>query len=286
AGRSHAFTPDLHRPDRGRGEAAVVTDAAEAGQGAPREAHGPAQGLRGGVDMVAAIYARKSTEQNGVADDAKSVTRQIERSREFAAKHAWTVADSHVFVDDGISGAEFVKRPGFRRLMDSLQPRPPFQVLIMSEESRLGRDQIETTYALKQIIDAGVRVFVYLDNREITLSDATQTAMVQLRGFGAAIEREQASKRTHDALARQAKALHVTGGRVYGYRNVDVLADPDQDGRRKRLHVERRINEEQAAVVQRIFQLYADGFGLKRIAKLLNDERRADGTLLAPPPRP
>jgi hypothetical protein len=29
----------------------------------------------------------------------------------------------------------------------------------MSEESRLGREQIETAYALKQIIQAGVRVF-------------------------------------------------------------------------------------------------------------------------------
>ena len=28
--------------------------------------------------MIAAIYARKSTEQNGVAEDAKSVARQIE----------------------------------------------------------------------------------------------------------------------------------------------------------------------------------------------------------------
>jgi hypothetical protein len=31
----------------------------------------------------------------------------------------------------------------------------------MSEESRLGREQIETAYALKQIITAGVRVFYY-----------------------------------------------------------------------------------------------------------------------------
>src|SRR5262249_31773303 len=122
-------------------------------------------------------------------------------------------------------------------------------------------------------------VFVYLDSREITLSDATQTAMVQLRGFGAAIEREQASKRTHDALARKAKALQVTGGRGYGYRNVDVLGEPDQDGRRNRMHVERRIKEEQAPVVRRIFQLNADGLGLVRIAQPLNEE----GVM---PPRP
>jgi hypothetical protein len=33
--------------------------------------------------MIAAIYARKSTEQD-VADDAKSVTRQVENARAFA----------------------------------------------------------------------------------------------------------------------------------------------------------------------------------------------------------
>ena len=31
--------------------------------------------------MIAAIYARKSTEQNGVADEQKSVARQIEHAR-------------------------------------------------------------------------------------------------------------------------------------------------------------------------------------------------------------
>jgi hypothetical protein len=74
----------------------------------------------------------------------------------------WTVADEHVYVDDGISGAEFANRPGFLRLMNALKPRAPFQVLIMSEESRLGREAIETAYALKQLVTGGVRVFFYL----------------------------------------------------------------------------------------------------------------------------
>jgi hypothetical protein len=44
--------------------------------------------------------------------------------------------------------------------MNALKPRPPFHVLIMSEESRLGREQIEVSYALKQIVQAGVRVLL------------------------------------------------------------------------------------------------------------------------------
>ena len=88
--------------------------------------------------MQAAIYARKSTDQHGVADEAKSVTRQIDRATAYATRKGWRVADSHVYVDDGISGAEFSKRPGFLRLMNALKPQPTFQMLIMSEESRLG----------------------------------------------------------------------------------------------------------------------------------------------------
>src|SRR5262249_24457596 len=130
--------------------------------------------------MVAAIYARKSTDQNGVSDEEKSVTRQIEHAEAYAAKKGWTTTDEYVYVDDGVSGAEFVKRPGFIRLMNALKPRPPFQVLIMSEESRLGREQIETAYALKQITDAGVRVFFYLEDRERTLDSAMDKVMLSL----------------------------------------------------------------------------------------------------------
>src|SRR4051812_29954893 len=107
--------------------------------------------------MKAAIYARKSTEQNGVADEEKSVNRQIEHATAYAAKKGWTVNPDHVFVDDGISGAEFAKRPGFLRMMTALKPRPPFDVLVMSEESRLGREIIEVGFALKQLVTGGVR---------------------------------------------------------------------------------------------------------------------------------
>jgi DNA invertase Pin-like site-specific DNA recombinase len=112
--------------------------------------------------MIAAIYARKSTEQAGVNDEQRSVARQIEHARAYATLKGWTAVDEHVYVDDGISGAEFANRPGFLRLMNALKPHAPFQVLIMSEESRLGREAIETAFALKQLVTAGVRVFFYL----------------------------------------------------------------------------------------------------------------------------
>lgn len=123
--------------------------------------------------MIAAIYARKSTEQASIPDEQKSVARQIQHATAYAAKKGWVVPDECIFVDDGISGAEFANRPGFLRMMNALKPRPPFKVLIMSEVSRLGREQIETTYALKQLSVADVRCFSYLDDHELLMESAT-----------------------------------------------------------------------------------------------------------------
>jgi site-specific DNA recombinase len=224
--------------------------------------------------MIAAIYARKSTDQTGVADEQRSVTRQIEHAKAYATRKGWFVGVNYVFVDDGISGAEFANRPGFIRLMNALKPRPAFQVLIMSEESRLGREAIETAYALKQLIAAGVRVFFYLEDRERTLDSPTDKIMMSLTAFADELEREKARQRTYDAMARKARAGHVTGGRVFGYDNVEIV-----DAAGARSHVERRINEPEAAVVRRIFELCAAGTGYTRITKLLNAER-------SPSPRP
>ncbi len=46
--------------------------------------------------MICAVYARKSTDQNGVADEAKSVARQIEHSRAYADRKGWAVAEEYV----------------------------------------------------------------------------------------------------------------------------------------------------------------------------------------------
>jgi site-specific DNA recombinase len=80
--------------------------------------------------------------------------------------------------------------------------------------------------------------------------------------FAADLEREKARQRTYDAMLRKARAGHVTGGRVFGYENLRV----DTGG------VRRVINDTEAAIVRRIFELTASGYGLTAVAKLLNLE--------------
>ncbi len=223
---------------------------------------------------IAAVYARKSTDQVGVSDESRSVARQVEHAKLYAARKGWIVDGQCVFVDDGISGAEFATRPGFLRLMNALKPRAPFQILVMSEESRLGREQIEVAYALKQLTQAGVRVWLYLEDRERTLDSPTDKLLMSVTAFADELERERARQRTHDALLRKARAGRVAGGVVFGYTNREVLsAAADAGGRPRRAHVERVVNTEEAVIVRRIFELCAAGLGVKRIAKALNAER-------------
>jgi DNA invertase Pin-like site-specific DNA recombinase len=166
--------------------------------------------------MIAAIYARKSQDRPGVPAEAKSLTRQIEHARAYAVRKGWTVDETHVYTDEAISDAESQRRPGFLRLMNVLKPRPAFSVLVMMDEDRLGPEQIETAWALKQLITAGVRVFSYLQDRERTLNSPTEKLLLSVSTFADEMESEKARQRTYDAMARKARAGHVTGGRVYG----------------------------------------------------------------------
>jgi site-specific DNA recombinase len=221
--------------------------------------------------VTAAIYARKSTDQSGVIDEQRSVAREVEHARAYATRKGWQVLDEHVYVDDGVSGAEFDRRFGLQRLRAVLRPRAPFSVLIVSEQSRLSRDTADTLQLLKELTRSGVRVFAYQDDRAISLETPSDTLVTTINAWKDAEGRREASVRTHDALARKARAAHLTG-RVFGYRNVDVFVGTDAHRRPSRSHVTREIREDEAAVVRQIFELCAAGYGVKRIAARLNDQ--------------
>ena len=233
------------------------------------------------MTTAAAIYARKSTEQTGVADEQRSVARQIANARAFATARGWTVRDEWVFVDDGISGAEFERRPGFQKLMAMLSPRAPFQLLIVSEQKSLGREQFETGYAIKRLSEAGVEIFEYLTGTSLTPKNWTEKMMSSFRAGADEAHSQQTSTRVKESHTKKAKQGHVVGGRVYGYRNEQHYNGTDAHGRPLKSHVARVVYEPEAAVVRRIFDMYNAGAGLKTIAKLLSLD--PDN---APPPLP
>jgi len=206
--------------------------------------------------MRAAIYGRKSQEKE------EAVERQVENARAFATKHGWSVSDAHVFTDNGVSGAEFIDRPGFTALMSAVKSKPrPFDVLVLMAPDRMGREQYRTNLALLDIVEAGVRVFFYSNGGELKLDTPIAKVMLGMQNFAGEDYRAQIANKTREALTAKARAGHATGTRTYGY-NLVKVGD----------HVERQINADEAAIVKRIFTLSAEGHGNRRIVNMLADE--------------
>jgi site-specific DNA recombinase len=155
-----------------------------------------------------AIYARRSPDD----DPSKSVERQISHAASYALKKGWQVLEEHIYTDDGISGGEFQQRVGLLRLLNALKPRPPFNAVVMSEASRLGRERLRTELVARDLCEAGVRIFYYLTDEEERLDTPEQRFVMAARGFAAEMEREKAKQRTRDALLSRANRGHVTGG--------------------------------------------------------------------------
>jgi site-specific DNA recombinase len=217
--------------------------------------------------MTAAIYARKSTAQAGRDDDDKSVARQVDNARAFAHAKGWTVAAEHVYVDDAVSGAETRRLRAKQRMLDAINTTgtPPFDVLVMQANDRLSRrDGDEAFGELKAIARRGISVWFYASGEQFAYGDFASNTLGFLRAEVAAEYRRGIAAKTRESHVRKATRGHVCGGRVFGYDNVRLNS-----------HVERRVNEAEAVVVRRIYEMYAKGLGLPSVAHALNAEGAA-----------
>jgi len=80
-------------------------------------------------------------------------------------------------------------------------------------------------------------------------------------------------------LYRKAEKGHVTGKPTFGYNYVPVEAI-NGNGETTRSHSEYAINEEESQVIKNIFQMYRDGIGFKKIAKVMNGDTTSNHTNL------
>ena len=86
--------------------------------------------------------------------------------------------------------------------------------------------------------------------------------------LGAELEREKNSQRAKDKALALVRAGHVPGGRCYGYDLVDVMKDGPlhsvtarsaRNGILDAAHVEQAVNEREAVIVRRVFEMAAAG---------------------------
>src|SRR5215831_5990341 len=216
--------------------------------------------------MKAAVYCRKSSDEGDKANEVKSVVAQERDCRAFASIKGWDVVE--VFADDGVSGASFSRagRPSFYKLLDAVEAKPNFDVLIVSEQSRIGRDTVRTLNAILTIREAGIRIVESRSGREITLDTDSDEIQEMVRAWSSSNERRKARERVAPRLRERAKDGYVPGGRVFGY----LVNQRDASG--KAVYA---VDEREAQVVRRIFDLIAAGNGYKTVRDILVAEKAA-----------
>ena len=209
--------------------------------------------------MIATAYTRKSNTEGQVLGELRSVEQQRAEIEKFIAQRGWQLGP--IFEDNEISGEEWNKRPGYQALRAALSPRPKFQVVVVWEQSRFGRDVARQLMAITEITEAGVEVWSVKDGgRKLTSRD-----IVTLVGAWKAEEDNAETRdRVNRAHAARFEKNLVTGGSVFGYTNERV---PGVDKA-----VRRAINPKERNVVVRIFELTAKGQGRRKIAKTLQNE--------------
>ena len=213
--------------------------------------------------MRYAIYARYSSDQQRQT----SIADQLRKCQEFGDAQGWLPVKNCIYTDAAISGVS-TERPGLQRMLQAaLSPHRSFDVILVDDTSRISRSLPDAIQLFQRLSFAGIRVVAVAQGID-SLSEQADV-LVTVHGLVDSLYVKELAKKTHRGLEGAfLRGLHA-GGRCYGYRNVPV------EGGGVRLEIE----ESEAEVVRRIFQMSATGASLKKIAFALNAEKLA-------PPRP
>lgn len=204
-----------------------------------------------------AVYARYSTDRQ----DARSIDDQVRRCREFAKVRGYAAVAS--YADSAISGSH-TQRPELQALLEAANGRR-FTAVLVDDLSRLSRDLGNTwRIVFEDLASLGVRVI------DCTTGMASDGAGARLTFGAMALVNDTflqlVKAETHRGLEGRAIGGFWTGGRVFGYSTVTEPNPPDPEHPRK-VPV---IDETEAAVVRRIFDMSAEGVGFASIADQLN----------------
>jgi len=202
--------------------------------------------------LRAVIYTRYSSNLQKVA----SIEDQIRLCRMYAEREGWEVV--RCYEDPATSGASIL-RPSIQRLLRDAQEQH-FDIVVSEALDRLSRNQadIAQLYQTLSFADVGIQ----------TLSEGPVNEMhIGLKGTMNALFLKDLAAKTHRGLEGRVRKGKSAGGKSYGY---DVVRSLREDGELNRGDL--AINQDEAAVILRIFEAYSDGQSPGKIADMLNRE--------------
>ena len=205
---------------------------------------------------VTALYARLSKDDDLVGD-SNSIVHQKEILAKYAKEHGFT--NIEFYVDDGFSGTNF-NRPDFQRMMADAE-EGKISTVIVKDMSRFGRDYIMVGYYTEiYFSNLDIRFIAINDNVDSNIQ--TENDLTPFKNvFNEWYARDTSKKIRAVFKAKGNSGKHLTTNPPFGY-----VKDPND----KEKWI---IDDEAAATVRRIFQMYVDGYRISEIGHKLTEEK-------------
>ncbi len=207
-----------------------------------------------------AIYARVSTEEQ--AEHGYSIDAQLDTLRSYCNLHQKTIVGE--YVDRGVSGKSIEGRFELQKLLRDAN-QGLFDEVLVWKINRISRRTIDLLKIVDELSQQKITFRSFSENFE------TETAMgkfaLQMLGAVGELERNTIVDNVKMGMRQRARTGQWNGGKVLGYRSSQAVL-----GQRHRRDSTLEVVPEEAAIVRKIFDLYASGKGLKSIANQLNRE--------------
>ena len=205
---------------------------------------------------VTALYARLSKDDDLVGD-SNSIVHQKEILAKYAKEHGFT--NIEFYVDDGFSGTNF-NRPDFQRMMADAE-EGKISTVIVKDMSRFGRDYIMVGYYTEiYFSNLDIRFIAINDNVDSNIQ--TENDLTPFKNvFNEWYARDTSKKIRAVFKAKGNSGKHLTTNPPFGYKK-------DPNDKDKWI-----IDDEAAATVRRIFQMYVDGYRISEIGHKLTEEK-------------
>lgn len=205
---------------------------------------------------ITALYERLSQEDK-LDGESNSIANQKKILERYCRDHGIT-AYRHYDEDDGYSGTNF-NRPGFQRMLADIKAGKIKRVIV-KDMSRFGRDYLQVgMYTDVLFPEFGVHFIAVNDGVDSTRGENEFTAIRNV--FNEMYARDTSKKIRATWQSKGKSGEHLTTIPPYGY-----IKDPED----KKKWI---VDEEAAAVVQKIFRLCVDGLGPTQIAKWLREHQ-------------
>ena len=203
-----------------------------------------------------ACYCRLSCDDD-LDGDSNSIRNQKILLQKYADENH--LRNVRFYVDDGFSGTNF-NRPDFQRLMaDAEEGR--ISTIIVKDMSRFGRDYIMVGY-YTEIYFSNLNIRFIAINDNVDSSIQTENDLTPFKNvFNEWYARDTSKKIRAVFKAKGNSGKHLTTNPPFGYKK-------DPNDKDKWI-----VDEEAAATVRRIFQMYVDGYRISEIGHKLTEEK-------------